>query len=441
MSHENCSHNHNVKVDRISPTRVRLTVEYPSESVTEYEQKAARRYLQVAQIPGFRPGKAPMKMVTEKYKDDIHKDAMQALIREGLDHAIAHEKLEPLSQPRLTNVAERKLGETKPFDFQAEFDVRPEIKLKAYTGIPVKSVDTTATDKEISDTLKNLSERFSTLEPLEGEKATKGCFAVIEIETKLDDKENKKEAKPETVTVEVGADKLLPELDNAIQAAKVGGDWSDISAKYEDDHTNPELKGKTVNFRFRVLELKKRIVPELDDTMAGQIKPGATLETLKTDLKENIENQKKQEQKSSYRNQIVDFLVKEHSFEAPASLVEREKYKMIQRLAEEYRRMGRNPEKLKEEDQKSLQTRAEQIARGSLLLSEIANKQGFTVSEEEMMARIQEIANEIKRPMGETLKLLQEREVISEIRDEMLTEKVFEYLTQNAKIMASGPSA
>jgi len=367
---------------------------------------------------------------------------MQALIREGLDHAIAHEKLEPLSQPRLTNVAERTFGQTdKPFDFQAEFDVRPEITLKNYKGIPVKSIDTTATDKEIQETLGNLAQRFSTLEPLEAEKATKGCFAVIEIETKLDGKDAAKESKPETVTVEVGADKLLPDLDKAIQNAKVGGDWADISAKYEDDHINPDLKGKTVNFRFRVLELKKRVTPEIDDTMASQIKPGATLETLKQDLKENLENHKKQEQKSSYRNQIVDYLVKEHSFEAPASLVEREKYKMIQRLTEEYRRMGRTPEAFKEEDKKQLQTRAEQIARGSLLLSEIATKQGFTVSDEEMMARIEEIANEIKRPVGETLKLLQEREALGEIRDEMLTEKVFEFLTQNAKVMASGPAA
>ncbi len=441
MSHENCTQNHNVKVDRISPTRVRLTVEYPSESVQQYEQKAAQRYHRQAQIPGFRPGKAPIKLVTEKYKEDIHKDAMQALIREGLDHAIAHEKLEPLSQPRLTNVAERAFGQTdKPFDFQAEFDVRPEITLKNYNGIPVKSIDTTASEKEIQETLNNLTQRFSTLEPVEAEKATKGNYAVIEIETRVDGKDAK-EVKAETVTVEVGMDKLLPELDKGVQNAKVGGDWADISAKYEDEHTNPELKGKTVNFRFRVMELKKRVTPDLDDTMAAQIKPGATVETLKKDLIENIENMKKQEQKSSYRNQIVDFLVKEHHFEAPASLVEREKYKMIQRLTEEYRRMGRTPEAFKEEDKKSLQTRAEQIARGSLLLSEIATKQGFTVSDDEMAGRIKEIAEEIKRPMGETMKLLQEREALTEIRDELLTEKVFEYLTQNAKIMASGPAA
>lgn len=440
MSHENCSHNHNVKVSRVSPTRVRLTVEYPSESVLEYEKKVAQRYLRQAQIPGFRPGKAPLKLVTEKYKEDIQKDAISTLIREGLDHAIAHEKLEPLSQPRLTKVAERAHGDTKPFDFEAEFDVRPEIKLKKVEGIPLKEHAITASDKEINDTLKNMSERFATMEPLEVEKAPKDSYAVIEIETEVEGQANKVGA-PETVTVEVGMNRLLPELDEAIQAAKVGGDWATVESKYADDHNNPEMKGKTAKFKFRVLEVKKRVLPAIDDTLAGQIKPGATLESLKKDLTENIEAMKKNEQKSSYRNQIIEYLVKEHSFEAPASLVEREKYKMLQRLSDEYKRMGRKVEALKEEDKKSLQSRAEQIARGSLLLSEIATQQKFEIKDEELEQKVQAIADEIKRPYEDTYKLLEERGALSEIRDEMLTEKVFEYLTAKAKVMASSPSA
>ncbi len=439
MSHENCSHTQNVKVDRVSPTRVRLTVEYPLESVQEYEKKAAQRYHRQAQIPGFRPGKAPIKLVTEKYKDDIQKDAITTLIREGLDHAIAHNNLEPLSQPRLTKVAERNHGDLTPFDFQAEFDVRPEIKLKKIEGIPLKEYSIKASEKEIAETIKNLSERFATMEPLEVEKAPKESYAVIEIETEIEGKENKVGA-PETVTVEVGMNRLLPALDEAIQKAKVGGEWATVETKYDEEHNNPEMKGKLAKFKFRVLEVKKRVMPAFDDALAAQIKPGATADTLKSDLVQNIEAMKKDEQKSSYRNQIIDYLVKEHSFEAPATLVEREKYKMISRLAEEYKRMGRQPEGLKDEDKKSLQTRAEQIARGSLLLSEIATKQGFLVSDEELELKVQALSEEIKRPFSETMKLLEERGAMAEIRDELLTEKVFEYLTQNAKVMAAGPS-
>ncbi len=438
MSHENCSHN--VKVDRVSPTRVRLTVEYPSESVLEYEKKAAQRYHRQAAIPGFRPGKAPLKMVTDKYKEDIQKDALQSLIREGLDHAIESSKLEPLSQPRLTNVSERVLGETKPFEFHAEFDVRPEITLKNYNGIPLKAFETTPSEKEIQDTLKSLSERYSTMEPLEVEKVPANSYAVIEIETEMDGKPSKVGA-PETLTVEVGMNRLLPELDEAIQKATVGGDWAEVESKHADDHSNPEMKGKSIKFKFRVIEAKKRVTPALDDTLASQIKPGATVESLTKDIKENIELSKKQEQKSAYRSQIIEFLVKEHDFEAPASLVEREKYKMLGRLAEEYKRMGKNPEQMREEDKKALQSRAEQIARGSLLLSEIATKQGFAVTKEEMEEKVRLIAEEIKRPLSETVKLLEERGALAEIKDELLTEKVFDYLTQSAKIMAAGPSA
>ena len=120
-SHGDHQHDLNIKkVDRLGATRVRLTVEFPGETVSQHEKATANRYLQAARIPGFRPGKAPLKMVRERYKDEIQKDVVSHLLEAGLAEALEKTNLMPVNRPEI-KLGEFSLTEGKPFEFHAEF--------------------------------------------------------------------------------------------------------------------------------------------------------------------------------------------------------------------------------------------------------------------------------------------------------------------------------
>ena len=159
-------HKHDVnvkKVDRLSGTKVRLTVELPEGTVRSHENSVTQRYAQQAKIPGFRSGKAPVEMVKKQFKDNIRQDLLSHLVEAGLHEALLTSKLMPLSRPQL------KLGdwaEGKALEFEAEFEVSPEIELRSYKNIPITESAAAVTDDDINGTPENLRERLATLEPL-----------------------------------------------------------------------------------------------------------------------------------------------------------------------------------------------------------------------------------------------------------------------------------
>lgn len=438
-SHEDHAHDINVKkVDRLSGTRVRLTVEFTGEQVAEHERMTAGRYLQLAKIPGFRPGKAPLKMVTEKYKDDILKDVLSHLVEAGLNEACQKTNLSPVNRPKLQFGGNRQLGEKTPFEFHAEFEVQPEIELRSYKGMPLKSEDLEVKDEEIGKTLDNILERMATLEPIEAKAPEKGNFAVVEVAYALKEAPEKKEP-PRNFTVELGAGRLLPELEKALLEMPVGGELRAVEAKFPDDYEDKALVGKEATFEVRILELKRKSLPVLDDALAGQIRQGSTVETLRQEIRESILSSKKEDNRRSQRTQVVDFLIANNNFEVPQSSVERQMANLLQWMAEDMQKRGQKMNPLKEEDIQMVKKRAEQMVRSSLLLKEVAEKEKIAVDEAKVEERIQSIAQQLNKSAGEAHELLEGKGMLDQIRDEVLTDQVFEFLIGNATRVESAP--
>ncbi|NBT60082.1 trigger factor, partial [bacterium] len=291
------------KVDKLSPTRVRLTVEYGADAITRHEASIVNRYSQAAKIPGFRPGKAPVSLVKQKFKDEILRDVVSHLLESGLSEAIQKSKLNPVSQPQV------KLGEIqegKPFGFEAEFDVQPDIELRNYKNIPVTRKPAEITDEEVSKTLENLRERLASLEPDTATQPTKGSFAVVEVGFELENGEKKQEK--QTHTVEVGADRLLPNIEKEILKMTVG-ETKLIEDVFPADYPEKEFSGKKAKFELKILELKKKVLLELNDDFAKQLKEGANLDAIKQEIRDNIKSSKEAEARREERQVVVDYLI------------------------------------------------------------------------------------------------------------------------------------
>lgn len=424
------------KIDKLSSTQIRLTVEFPQEAVSEQEKRTTQSYSQAARIPGFRPGKAPLTMVKSKFGDQIQKDVVSKLLEAGMVEAFRREDFHPVSRPQITFDHEA-IGKGNGFEFKAEFEIQPEIELKHYKNVPLKAADFKIADEEVDTTLNSLRERFSVLEPTEQTKPEKGIFGVVEVGFTV--KETGKVEEPKPFTVELGEQKLIDELEKGFMEMSVG-EQRDIEAKFPDDFDREDLRGKDATFKCKILELKKKVLPELDDALASQIKPEATLESLKQDIRDSLFDSKKEEYRKNQRQEIIDYLIKQHSFDVPKSLVQRQSESLMQWMFSDMQRRGTQPPATFENEQmEEITKRAERMVRSSLLLREVAVREKITLDEQRVQEKVASVATQIHKTPEEALKLLSEKGNLDELRDEVLTDQVFDFIVENAQFVDNSP--
>jgi trigger factor len=429
MQENHHHHDLNVKkIDKLSPTRVRLTVEYDAGAISRHEASVVNRYTQGAKIPGFRPGKEPVSLIKQKFKEEILRDIVSHLLEVGLSEAIQKSNLSPVSQPQI------KVGEVqegKPFGFEAEFDVQPEIELKNYKNIPLTRKPAEVKEEEVDQTLQNLRDRLSTLEPDTLTQPQKGSFAVVEVSFELENGEDKQEK--QTHTVEVGADRLLPNIEKEILKMSVG-ESKVVEDVFPADYPEKDLSGKKAKFDLKLLELKKKVLPELNDDFAKQLKEGSNLEAIKQEIRDNIKSSKEAEARRDERQSLVDYLIENNRFEVAQSFVQGQSAQLVQWMEEDWKKRGMKMPALKAEDTKQIQERAERMVRSSLLLREVATKENISLDPERLKQRIDLISTQLGRTTEETEKLLAGRDMLDKIKDEILTDQVFDFLLSQAKI-------
>ena len=429
MQEKHHPHDLNVKkVDQISPTRVRLTVEYEAGVIGRHEASVVQRYSQMAKIPGFRPGKAPVNLIKQKFKDEILRDIVSHLLEAGLSEAIEKSKLNPVSQPQ---VKVGSIQEGKPFGFEAEFDVQPEIKLEKYKNIPISRKPIEVEDTEIDKTLENLRERLAVLEPHAIDKPEKGSFVVVDVSFRAENQE--KEQEPQTHTVEVGAERLLPGIEKALLQMTVG-ESKMVSDVFPSDYPEKDLAGKKAEFHLKLSEIKKKALPELNDEFAKQLKEGATLESIKTEIRENIKSSKEAEAQREERQAVVDYLIENNRFDVAQSFVQNQAAQLVQWMEEDWKKRGMKMPPLQPEEAEEVKKRAEKMVRTSLLLREVAQKEKISLDSERFNKRVELIATQLGRNVQETEKLLEGRNMMDKIKDEILTDQVFESLLAQAQI-------
>ncbi len=319
------------------------------------------------------------------------------LVEAGVHEAVEQTKLVPISRPKI-QLPDSSLSEGKSFEFQAEFDVEPEIELRQYKKVPVKKNNLDVTEEEVNQTIDNIRERMASLEPLEVEKPVKGCFGVVEVGFDVIGETKEAEAK-KTFTVELGAGKLLPELEKALMEMAVG-EQRQINAKFPDEYDDKKLAGKDATFDCKVLELKKKVLPEVNDTFAAQLKPNGTLEDLKKEIRESLANSKNQEGRKAQRNEIMEYLIASHQIEVPQSMLDNQIQGILRYMHEDLKRRGQSLEALKKEEMELIKKQAEQMVKSSLLLKEIAVKEKIALDEAKYQERLKGIFDAVEQEPG-----------------------------------------
>ena len=418
-------------VEDISTVKKKLTIEVASDAVTREMDKALADVAKKAKIPGFRPGKAPKVIVEKHYGEEVRNEVLHRLLSESYLQALQEHNLNPVEVPQIDNVSS--LAKGSPLTFTATVEVRPTIELGTYDGIEVKEESLVVSDDEVSQTIDRLRDMYAQLEVVEGRPLEKNDTAIIDFEGFRDGKPIEG-AKSAGYALSIGSGSLIPGFEEQLTGMN-RGETREIKVTFPADYNNKELAGKEAAFTVALKEIKKKVLPELNDEFAKDIGNNATLAELKEGIKKDIEARKRDEQASAQREAVLAKLVDAHSFDVPPGMVERELLSMAKSQAT---RMARRGVDVKSFDYSKFQDEnrllAEKRVKGILLLDEIADKEKIEVADQEVNNAIAAMARGAGQTVESVKKYYESTEGgLDNLRESLTREKTLALLLSRAK--------
>src|SRR5690606_2703615 len=266
-----------VNLQKLSPVLVEFDVQVDAARVKSELDRAYQSVAKSARVRGFRPGKAPRKVLSHVYGARIAADVAQRLVDETFPQAVSDHKLQPVSTPA---VEPAKLTENQPFSYKARVEIIPEIDSVAYEGLEAERPKVDVTDEQVDAELLEIRRAHSTLEPpKESRPAAKGDVVTIDFTISVDGAEVDG-AGANDFQSELGGGTLIPAIEDGLTGKQIG-DQVEVDVEMPAQHLHPQLRGKTAHFHLLLKDIKERVVPEADDEFAKDVGEFESLSDLK----------------------------------------------------------------------------------------------------------------------------------------------------------------
>lgn len=428
----------NVTVQNLAPCRKLLRIEVDAKAVDEAFDAMLNDFRKEANLPGFRPGKAPREMVAKRYEKEIADEVRRKLISETYRKAVEEQKLDVLGVP---DIEEIQFGRGQVLQFAATVETAPDFQLPEYKGLPAKREIRSVTEDDVVKALDALREQRVSFQTTARAAAT-GDVVVVNYTGTCEGKpilemapaaKSLNEAKGFWVGID--ARSFLPGFGEQLIGA-LAGDKRTIAVDFPADFSTKELAGKKGEFAVEVIEIKERVLPVMDEAFAKAL--GAeSLEKLREGVQKDLENELKYKLDRQIRAQIVRGLLDRVQFDLPESAVATETRNVVYDIVNENARRGVSRdaiEKEKESIYSAAANSAKERVKISFLVQKIAEKEDIKVSNEEIARRATMLAAMYQIPPEKFIKDLQKRNGFIEIYDQLAHEKVMDFLQQNAQI-------
>lgn len=398
----------------------------PDEVMKEFDQ-AVKQFANRAKIKGFRPGKAPGHIVKQMYLPEIRESVMNSLAPKALTKELKEHNLIPIGNPIINKLT---FEEGQPLEMTAQFEVWPEFELPDYKNIPVTEKKASVTQKEIDQALEDLRQKSAEYTPVEGREVKDEDYVIAEIKGK--DNRTNKLLPTEKVVILVGH----PENDQALNKNLKGlkqDEQAEFVVKYDKDHANKKLAGKEIAYLLKVLSIKEKIFPEMDDEFAKGLGKFSSFKDLKAEIKIQILAAKKDEIKGEMADDIIQTTSDRVSFDLPESVVEQEYLAIMKRFLSYQQSQSvkkEDVEKIKEE----AKTKAQQKLKNHLILTKISEKEKIEIKAEDIEDEIKAIAKANNMPIAQAKAQINKEGHRKEIEDRVRLKKTVDFLIKNAII-------
>ncbi len=418
-----------IQVQELEPCKRQLLVEAPEAEVAAAWEAAYGRVQRQARLPGFRRGKVPRALVRQHFAGEVRRAVAEQLVPDVYRRALGEARLDPVEEPEVRDLY---LEEGQPLRFTAVVEIKPSITLGQYRGVRVAHAPGQVADADVEAALAALQERHATLVTVT-RPARAGDFVVVDYEIRPEGAEPRAER---GYAFEVGSGQVLPEMDEAA-VGLAAGDERQLTVRFPDQHPREELRGKTGELAMRVVEVKEKEVPALDDEFALALGTHQTAGELREAVRAELAAARERQNRRKLEEAVVDAILQSHDFAVPESLVLREVAHRIGHARERLRRDGVNPDAMPWDYPRltaDLRPDATRAVRRGLVLEAIAEKEEITAGEAEVEAEIARLARESGRAPQAMRSLLQRGGDLEGLRRALREAKTLQFLVEQAQV-------
>ena len=416
---------------------VKFNIEFSAEEFSEAVNKAYLKNRSKFQIDGFRKGKAPRKIIESHYGYDVFWDeALNDLLENGYYDAVKELGLEVVSQPSFESP---EISKGEPVVLTAAVQVFPEIEVENYKGLEIEKVETKIGEKEVKEELEKVQKSQARMEAVEDRKTEMGDTLIFDFEGFVDGKPFNG-GSAENYDLKLGSGQFIPGFEEQLVGKEVGEEV-DVEVVFPGDYHAEELAGKPAVFKCKIHEIKKEILPEIDDELASDVSEFETLAEYKKDLKKKLQEAAHETDLSVMKDRVLEKLYNDNEIEVPDVMIKNEienmLYDMNQSLAaqglglQQYVEWtGKTIDSLREETRPE----AEKRIRTRVLLKNIIRMENLEVEDEE----INELMEDFGKQYGMSVDQVKEMagsETENYFREDAQTKKAIDWLFDNAKLI------
>ena len=433
-----------VSIEKLDKVKAELTITVPAEGFEEAMKKAYKDMASKIKVPGFRPGKVPMQVVEKMYGPEVfYEDAANNLIMPQYIDAVreaveADPFFQPIARPEFDIV---QIEKGKEFIFKAVVDTKQQVELGEYKGLEIQEIDGEVSEKEIDqyiDTVRDKQAEVSDVTDADAQ-LQKGDTANIDFVGKKDG-EAFAGGSAQGYDLVIGSGSFIPGFEEQMEGMKLG-EVRNVELSFPEDYYVTDLAGQPVVFEVTLNAIKRKTLPELNDEFVKDVSNFETVDAYKEDIKAMLTEEKAAEIKNRYKAEAAQKVTEQSDVIAPESQVKAEaenfmndiKFQMSQQgiSLEDYVKLTNgNMEDIENE----CKTRAESFVKQNIVFEAIAEKEGFEISDEELDAEFNKMAEMYKQPVETVKEVFNMRGQVGLIKRNLLLEKVSDFLLENAKI-------
>lgn len=415
---------------------VTLKIEVDAETFEKGIQQAYQKNRQRFNIPGFRKGKAPRKIIEVNYGEGVfYEDAINIVFPEAYDKAIDEHKLDPVDRPTI-DIDEIEKG--KPVVFTAEVTVKPEVKLGEYKGIEVEKAEYNVTEEDLETELKGVQERNARIIDAGDRPVKQGDSLTIDYAGFVGE-EQFEGGTAQNQPLEIGSGRFIPGFEEQL-IGKNKEEEVEVKVTFPEEYHAEELAGKEAIFKVVIHEIKEKELPALDDEFAKDVSEFDTLEEYKSDLKNGLEKQAENKAKAENENKVIEKVADACEVDIPEAMIDRQIDDDINDFAYRLRYQGLEFEKYLEltgttvEDLRNqFKPNAEKLVKVDLVLEAISEKEGIESTEEELNEEFENIAKQYNQEVDK-FKSNIKGDDLEYIKKGIIKRKTVEFLVKEAKL-------
>jgi trigger factor len=422
-----------------SETRKEIKIEIEAEEVRAEFERVTQEYARAATVPGFRKGNAPVSVVRTRFKKDIQGDVLKRLVPEAVEQAINESGLQVIGQPdvHLDNEGLDKFGQ-EAISLHAHVEVMPDVSLGEYKGIEAARRTRPVNDEEVARVIENLREASASLQPVEDRASGEGDTVTVDIQGRYVEPPEDEDINVSDVDIVLGGEGVLDAFTENLTGVRAD-EVKTFTVAYPEDFNAKGLAGKTIEYTTTVTAVRRKETPELDDewvTSLGE-EEVTNVEQLRARVRENLTKSAEHESEHRLRDEVLSALIERHRFEVPETIVSYQANQILQSMVRDMMARGVDPRTQEinwEAMREMVRDRAGDDVRGSMLLERVAEAENIEVSDEEVEAEIQSMAEGSRQSVEQVRAALTKQGGERSIADRLRNRKALDFLVQNAKI-------